>query len=99
MVKLESGIEQANFSHLAGDIAWFGFASAATGRFLPYFAIHMRATPLEVGLITSLPAVVLFLVNWLSGWWYRRYNNSVSAMLGPSLIHRMAFLLPVFAPF
>jgi MFS family permease len=68
-------------------------------RFLPYFAIRMGATPLEVGLVTSLPAVVLFLVTGLSSWWYRQYDNSLRAMLWPTILHRMVFLLPVFAPF
>jgi MFS family permease len=98
MAKLDSNIEQRNFSHLVGDIAWFGFASATT-RFLPYFALRMGATPLEVGLITSLPAVVLFVANWLSSWWHRRYENSLRAMLWPTILNRMVFLLPAFAPF
>ena len=98
MAKLDSKVEQANFTHLVMDIAWFGFASAATMRFLPYFAIRLGASPLEVGLITSFPAVVLFLVNWLSGWWHRRYDNSLRAMLWPSIVHRLVFLLPAFTP-
>ena len=99
MTSLEPRVEQQNFTHLVADLAWFGFASAATMRFLPYFAIRLGATPLEVGLITSLPAVVLFLVNWLSGWWHRRYNNSLRAMIGPTVLNRLVFLLPAFAPF
>ena len=95
----DSRVEHRNSTHLVMDIAWFGFASAASLRFLPYFAIRLGATPLEVGLITSLPALVLFIVNWLSGWWQRRYDNSLSAMLLPTILHRAVFLLPVFAPF
>ncbi len=99
MTGLEPRVEQQNFSHLVADITWFGFASVATTRFLPYFAIRMGATPLQVGLITALPAVVLFFVNWLSGWWHRRYNNSLRAMFWPTILNRMVFLLPAFVPF
>ena len=99
MTTIDPRIEQENFAHFVRDIAWFGFASAATMRFLPYFAIRMGATSLEVGLIASLPAVVLFVVNWLSGWWHQRYDNSLRAMIVPTLIHRMVFLLPAFTPF
>ncbi len=99
MAKLDLSVEQQNFTHLVADLAWFGFASAATMRFLPYFAIRMGATPLEVGLITSLPAVVLFSVNWLSGWWHRHYNNSLRAMIPPTILNRLVFLLPAFVPF
>lgn len=99
MVKLDPVVEDQNCSHLVWDIAWFGFASAATGRFLPYFALRLGATPLEVGLITALPAVMLFIVTWFTSGWLRRYDNSRHAMLWPTTMHRMAFLLPIFAPF
>ncbi|MBK8021921.1 MAG: MFS transporter [Chloroflexi bacterium] len=99
MAKLDLTVEQWNSARLVRDIAWFGFASAATMRFLPYFALRLGATPLEVGLIASLPAVVLFLVNWLSDWWCRRYNSSLQAMILPSILHRLVFILPAFAPF
>ena len=99
MFELDSRTEQQNFGRLIQDIGWFGFASAATLRFLPYFALRMGATPLEVGLITALPAVMLFIVNWLSGWWHHRYTNSVRAMILPTVVHRMVFLLPFFTVF
>lgn len=92
-------IEQANFRYLLWDIAWFGLALAATSRFLQFYAIRLGASPMELGLLAALPALVLIFATGLSQWWRARFNDSVTAVNGPAIGHRLVFLLPVFAPF
>lgn len=81
------------------DIAWFGLALAATSRFLSIYAIHLGATPAQLGWINAVPALILLVSSSFSGWWRRRYADSVSALFLPGLGFRFVFLLPAFAPF
>jgi MFS family permease len=90
--------ERSNFNHLVIDIAWFGLAFAATNRFLPVFAIRLGASPFELGLISSVPAFLLLLTSTLGAWWRNRYQTTLRALIPVSLIVRLPFLLPVFAP-
>lgn len=91
-------VEDANFHHLVMDIAWFGLALAATSRFIQFYAIRMGATPIELGWLTSLPAIVLFMATGMSVWWRKHYPNSIKAVWLPSIGYRFIFLLPAFAP-
>jgi MFS family permease len=89
---------RANFRHLVGDIVWFGVAMAATSRFLSVFAIRLGATPVELGLIASLPSLIVVLSSSLGAWWFRRHRNPVRSLFLPGLLFRFLFLLPAFAP-
>jgi MFS family permease len=91
--------ENGNFRHLVLDIAWYGLALAAYGRFLSVYAIKLGATPIEQGLLTSLPALILLIFASLGNWWTKRYTDPSKALIIPSVIFRMVFLLPAFAPF
>lgn len=91
--------ENGNFRHLVLDIAWYGLALAAYGRFLSVYAIKLGATPIEQGLLTSLPALILLIFASLGNWWTKRYSEPRKALVIPSFIFRMVFLLPAFAPF
>jgi len=99
MNTVRDDIERANYHHLVMDIAWFGLALAATARFLQFFALRMGATPMDIGWISSVPALVLIFSTALSGWWRSHYRDSVSAVWIPSIVFRFIFLLPAFAPF
>lgn len=92
-------VEQSNFHHLVMDIAWFGLALAATSRFLSIYAIHLGASAAQLGWVNAVPALVLLISSSFSGWWRRRYTDSVSALFLPGLAFRFVFLLPAFAPF
>jgi MFS family permease len=95
---LNSSTEQANFRMLVADIAWFGLAFAATSRFLSVYAIRLDATPLQLGLLTGLPALMWLGSSVLASWWSHRYPNAIQALRWPTLGMRMVFLLPLFAP-
>ena len=99
MNTVRDDVERANYHHLVMDIAWFGLALAATTRFLQFFALRMGATPMDIGWISSVPALILVFSTALSGWWRSHYRDSVSAVWIPSIVFRLIFLLPAFAPF
>lgn len=95
----DSGSEQANFHHLVVDIVWFGLALAATSRFLSLYAIRLGASPDQLNWLAALPGIALLLSAGLSGWWRRRYPDTIQAIKLPGLSFRLVFLLPAFAPF
>lgn len=93
-----TAVENANFRNLVADVAWYGLAFAATSRFLSVYAIRMNATPLQLGLLTGLPALMWLGSSMLSSWWAHRYPNAIQALRWPTLGMRMVFILPLFAP-
>lgn len=95
----DSTSEQANFHHLVVDIVWFGLAMAATSRFLSLYAIRLGASPEQLNWLAALPGIALLLSAGLSGWWRRRYPDTIQAIKLPGLTFRLVFLLPAFAPF
>lgn len=94
-----STTENANYYHLVMDIAWFGLGLAATSRFMQFYAIRLGASPIELGLIASLPSLVLVFATYFGLWWRGRFQTSLDAVWWPSIGFRMVFLLPIFAPF
>lgn len=94
-----SRLERDNFHHLVMDIAWFAVALASTSRFLQFYAIRLGGDAFTLGLLTSLPAIALFLSVGLSAWWRNRYPDSIRAVWWPSIGFRFVFLLPALAPF
>ena len=96
---MERTTEQTNITHFIFDIAWFGLALAATSRFMSIFAIRLGATSDELSLLAALPGIALFFSTGLSGWWRRRFPDTMRAILLPTLSFRLVFLLPAFTPF
>jgi MFS family permease len=91
--------EQSNYRHFILDMTYFGLASAAINRFMSVYAIRLGATPIEIGLIASLPAIILLFSSAFGGWWMRRHDTRTDALRVPSILFRFLFLLPAFAPF
>ncbi|MFN8565553.1 MAG: MFS transporter [Anaerolineae bacterium] len=73
-------------------------ALAATSRFLSVYAIRLGATPVDLGWISSLPALFLLISASFAAWWTRRYGDPVRSLFLPGLGMRFLFLLPAFAP-
>ncbi len=93
-------VEQANFHHFFWDIAWYGIALAATKSFLQIYAIRLNANPLQIALITSLPAICALLSSVaFSARWRSRFTNTTQSLALPAFWQRFVFLLPAFAPF
>lgn len=92
-------LERANIRHLVLDIAWFGLALPSTTRFMSIYAIRLGATPLELGWLSSLPAIMLLIASAWSSGWRARYPNTIRALFWPALAYRLAFFLVGLTPF
>jgi len=90
--------EQANFRHLVMETMWFGIAVVTTQQYLSVFAIRLGATPTQLALLDSLPALVLLASSWLSHWWRKRSVDCADAIFWPSLWRRFTFLMLAFTP-
>ncbi|MBN1200358.1 MAG: MFS transporter [Anaerolineae bacterium] len=91
--------ERSNFRHLVFDIVWFGVAFPSIARFLSVYAIRLGATPMQIGWLTALPAVVALGSSSLAVWWRRYYTDATRAVFWPGLGYRLMFLLPALTPF
>lgn len=91
--------ERQNFYHLVLDITWFAVALATTSRFLSVYAIHLDASPMTLGWLTALPAMVLLISSSLGGWWRSKYKDTGRAVFFPSLGMRFAYFLLALTPF
>lgn len=90
--------EQSNFHHLVQNTVWFGLATPATARFLSVYAIHVGATPFQLGLIASLPGFAAVVAAALAQWWIRRHRTTIDAVRWPSLGLRTVYLLLAITP-
>ncbi|MBZ0302212.1 MAG: hypothetical protein K8J31_20855, partial [Anaerolineae bacterium] len=92
-------IQRKNFYHLVQNTLWMGLASSATTRFASVYAIRLGATPLELGLLASLPAIFTMFAATIAGWWMKHYPTSAQAMRWPALGLRLSFPLLFLTPF
>ncbi len=79
-------------------MVWYSAGIAAVGRFLSIYAIRAGASPVDLGWISSLPALIVLITASFGGWWSRRYPNAARAIYWPALGQRFAFLLPALTP-
>ncbi len=63
------------------------------------YAIRLGADAMQLSLIASLPALILLMSAGIGARWTRRFSDPTRALLLPSLLNRLMFLLPAFAPF
>ncbi|GAB4324390.1 MAG: MFS transporter [Phototrophicales bacterium] len=91
--------ERRNFYHLVLDITWFGVALVTTTRFLSVYAIRLNASPITLGWLTALPAIVLLISSSFGGWWRRKFKDTGQAIFLPALGFRFAYFLLALTPF
>lgn len=98
-LSLPESVESRNYFHLVIEIAWFAIAAASTARFLQFYAIRLGANAFDLGLLASMPSIVLVFSVTFSRWWRNRNPDSVRALMLPGAVFRMTFLIPFLAPF
>jgi MFS family permease len=94
----QADLAQRNFSHLVWDIAWFGLAFSALNRFLSVYALRLGADEAVLGWITSFPALLMTIAATFTLVWREKRTTSVRALMLPTFIYRLMFILPAFAP-
>jgi MFS family permease len=73
--------------------------SGAVGPFLGVFAIALKATDVQIALISSLPALVSLLVMIPGAWYVDKVKNKKAVTGGFIILSRVFYLAMVFIPF
>lgn len=90
--------DDRNALYLVVEVFWATIlGSAAT--FNAAFAIRLGANNFEVGLLSSLPALLAMLVSVPAGAFFQTKSNRKVWVFGSLAIHRSGFLLVALAPF
>lgn len=86
-----------NFIHLYFDIGWFGILSGSSISFLSVYAARLGANGLQLGLLSSMAAVVSLFLAIPAGRWLEK-QNIAAAVFRTSVWYRLGYLLWVPLP-
>ena len=89
---------RSNFIHYFFDISWWGLYAGATAAFLSIYATRIGATPIQIGLLTALPAAISLALSLPAGQFVRRISAWRSTWIA-ALVSRSLFLLFALIPF
>ncbi len=85
------------FLHLYLDIGWFGLLNGTTLTFLNVYAARLGASGVQIGLMTSLPAMVNLVLTLPAGRWLESRDIRL-AVFSTSVAYRIGYLLFIFLP-
>jgi MFS family permease len=88
---------RSNFIHLYMDIGWFGILSGSSINFLNIYATRLGATGFQIGLLSSMAAVVSLALAIPAGRWLEGQNIN-AAVFRASIWCRLGYLLWVPLP-
>ena len=88
---------RSNFNHLYLDIGWFGILSGSSVNFLSVYAARLGATGIQIGLLSSMAAVVSLMLAIPSGNWLEQQDIN-KAVFRASIWYRLGYLLWVPLP-
>ncbi len=90
--------ELHNRRYLYWDIAWFGVTSGIALNFLAVYAVRLGATGVQVGALTSAPALIS--IFWLipAGQIVARQRHLLRLLLWTLFTHRVGYLLMALLP-
>lgn len=87
-----------NAFFLSTEVIWAAVLIAAQSFFSPY-AVRLGATSFEIGLLTSIPALLTFLLSIPVGWFLKQRKNSLKWALGGMTVTRLGYLFLAIVPF
>lgn len=90
-------LPRRNVRYLEVEVFWAAFLSAAA-TFNAAFALRLGASNAEIGLLSSLPALMALLVTIPSGHFLSRRTQVMPWLIRSLLLHRLGFLLVVLIP-
>jgi MFS family permease len=90
-------LEERNARYLEIEIFWAAFLSAAAAFNAP-FALRMGASNSQIGLLSSIPALIALLVTIPSGQFLRTRARRMPYLFWSLLIHRLGYLLALLIP-
>ncbi len=93
----ELDIPERNARNLNSEVFWAAFLSAAAAFNAP-FAIRLGATNTEIGLLSSIPALLALLVSIPAGQFLNRRARRMPLLIRSLFVYRLGFLLAAFIP-
>jgi len=86
-----------NFNHLYQDMAWFGILSGSSMAFLAVYAARLGASPLQIGLLGAMPAVINLIFAIPTSQWLQ--NRAIGkAVFWTAVSYRFGYLIMIFLP-
>jgi len=89
---------ERNIWHLYQDVLWIGLAGAASS-FTSVYAIRLGASDTLIGLLSSLPALIVMLLRLPAAQLAERTQDRVRAIAGSLLVTRCLYLVLALLPF
>ena len=89
---------EANALYLVLEVFWAAFMSAAIAFNAP-FALRLGATNAQIGLLSSIPALLAILITIPAGRYYSRRAQRMPLVIRSLFVHRLGFLLAALVPF
>lgn len=90
-------LEKHNAVFITFEVVWSG-VFAIVSSFVPIYAIHLGATNTEIGLLTSVPALLTILVSIPAARFLEKLTNPTHWTFGSLFVHRTGYLLLVLVP-
>ena len=94
----EMSFDERNERKLYHEVVWAQGHGAVEQFHAPY-ALRLGATNTEIGLLTSLPALIRLLIGMPAGYWFSHQTNRRLWLGATMFIHRLSLLLAAFIPF
>lgn len=88
---------RANFRNLYLDVGWFGVLSGSAVNFLNVYAARLGATPVQIGLLGAMSALVSLALAIPAGNWLQRRPVG-RAVFWTSVFYRLGFVAWIFLP-
>ena len=89
--------EDRNAWYLVIEIFWHGFISASTA-FYGAYALRLGATNREIGLLSSIPALIILLISIPSGNFFQQRSKRFPWIVGSLFVYRVGLLLFAVIP-
>ncbi len=101
-VRKSDPLTERSLRHSLKDAAAYATMFGAGETYLSAFALFLKATPPQIGLLVSLPTLLASFVQLLSAWLGRRTGRRKGIILGGAGLQALAWLpivlLPLFFP-
>lgn len=93
-----SKVDDRNVRSLYHEVFWSGIANAVAA-FNGVFAVRLGASDVLIGVMTSIPPLIVALITLPAGQWLERRTRQLPLILSTILLYRLGFLLIALMPF
>ena len=92
-------LEAQNIRNLYAEIGWFGILSGIASSFLSVYTLRVGGSDTHIGLLSSLPALIISLASLPGSRLVEREKKPLSVMMLSATLHRFGYLAIALVPF